>query len=202
MNLSVVSLGHVHTEAIEPLTKHLTRLEQVVTNLPPRVKLADARAELNRAIDAAANDWILMVREREIVDESLAAEIAAKCGASPLAGRSEDRPHTSFGYRIRSVPMYAGKPLRLEDAGELRLFHRRHLLRRGEIMVEGSVVRLENTLHAMTFASADDHRAYLIVHAVRHSTLRRTLIFLRNARTLDANTIRYLWIEAGFGQAI
>src|SRR5256885_6130838 len=58
--LSVIALGHVHTEAIEPLTSHLTRLEQVVTNLGPQVSLADSRAEINRAIDAAAHDWILI----------------------------------------------------------------------------------------------------------------------------------------------
>jgi hypothetical protein len=188
MELSVVALGHVHTEAIEPLTAHLTRLEQVMTNLAPRVALLDVRAELNRAIDAAAHDWILILREREFVDAALAAEVA---GAMKAAD--------AWGFRIRVLPLYAGKPLRLSgDAGELRLFHRRHLMRRGELGVQGTVVRLRNAIQARTFDSPADHRAYLEKNAIPHSSLRRTLLFLRYARTLDANTLRYLWIEAGF----
>ena len=188
--LSVVALGHVHTEAIEPLTAHLTRLEQVMTNLAPRVNLSDVRAELNRAVDAAAHDWIVILREREFVDTALAAEIASSM-------KSTD----AWGFRIRVVPLYAGKPLHVgADASELRLFHRRHLLRRGDLGVQGTVVRLQNPLHARTFDSPDEHRAYLEKNAVPHSSLRRALLFLHSARTLDANTLRYLWIEAGFAQ--
>ena len=189
--LSVIALGHIHTEAIEPLTAHLTRLEQVVTNLLPRVDLATARAELNRAVDAAAHDWILLVREREFVDSALAAEISASIAAAD-----------AWGFRIRVIALYAGKPLRLGGGpGELRLFQRRHLLRRGELAVQGTVVRLRNALQALTFESSEEHRAYLEKHRVPHSSLRRMLLFLRNARTLDANTLRYLWIEAGFDQS-
>ncbi len=188
--LSVIALGHIHTEAIEPLTAHLTRLEQVMTNLAPRASLNDSRAELNRAIDAAAHDWILIVREREFVDPALASEIAQKMTAAD-----------AWGFRIRVVPIYSGKPLRLGgDAGELRLFHRRHLLRRGDLAVQGTVIRLERPLKAVTFESTQEHRAYLEKQGVPHSSLRRLLLFLRNARTFDANTLRYLWIEAGFDQ--
>jgi hypothetical protein len=188
--LSVVALGHIHTESIEPLTAHLTHLEQVMTNLAPRVSLSDVRAELNRAIDAAAHDWILIVREREFVDPALANEIAASLAASD-----------AWGFRIRVVPLYAGKPLRVgTDAGELRLFHRRHFLRRGELGVQGTVVRLRNPLYARTFDSAAEHREYLQKNAVPHSSLRRALLFLSRARTLDANTLRYLWIDAGYDQ--
>lgn len=184
MNLSIISLGHVHTEAIEPLTKVLTGIEQVVTNLQPRVDLIAVRAELNRAVDACANDWILILRERETVDDALAAEIAA-------AG-------SAWGYRIRTAPMYSGKPLQLgEEEGELRLVHRRHLLRR-ELHVEGPTVRMTNALRALTFESAAQHREYLEKTAVPHSRVRQVMIFLRNARTFHANTLRYLWIEAGF----
>jgi hypothetical protein len=189
--LSVVALGHIHTESIEPLTAHLTHLEQVMTNLAPRVELGEARAELNRAIDASAHDWILILREREFVDAALAGEIAASMKASD-----------AWGFRIRVTPLYAGKPLRLgSDAGELRLFHRRHLLRRGELGVQGTVVRLRSPLQARTFDSPDEHREYLSKHGVPHSSLRRTLLFLRHARTLDANTLRYLWIDAGYDQS-
>ena len=191
MQLSVISLGHVETQSIEPLTAHLKRLEQVVTNLQPRVDLTNARAELNRAVDAAAHDWILILREREFVDAALAAEISASIGAAD-----------AWGFRIRVVPLYAGKPLRVGgDPGELRLFQRRHLLRRGELAVQGTVVRLRNALQALTFESSEEHRAYLEKNGVPHSTLRRMLLFLRNARTFDANTLRYLWIEAGFDKA-
>lgn len=187
-DLSVVALGHIHTESIEPLTAHLTHLEQVMTNLPPRVDLASARAELNRAVDAAAHDWILILREREFVDRDLAAEIAASMQTSD-----------AWGFRIRAQPLYSGKPLRLgSDAGELRLFHRRHLLRRGELGVQGTVVRLKMPLQARTFDSPREHREYLAKTAVPHSSLRRALLFLRNARTLDANTLRYLWIDAAY----
>ena len=186
--LSIVTLGHIHTEAIESLTSHCSRIEQLVTELPPRIAFVDKRAELNRAIDAASADWILVMREREFVDAALAAEIARAMAAAD-----------AWGFRIRVSPMYAGKPLRLGgDAGELRLFHRRHLMRRGDFAVEGTVIRLQHPLMALTFDSADEHRTYLEKTGVPHSALRRALLFLRNARTFDRNTLRYLWIEAAF----
>ncbi|HMC23251.1 MAG TPA: hypothetical protein VKL19_15465 [Thermoanaerobaculia bacterium] len=186
--LSIVTLGHIHSDAIEPLTPHFSRIEQLVTDLPARVAFADKRAELNRAIDAASSDWILILREREFVDSPLGAEIAGAIAAAD-----------AWGFRIRVVPLYAGRPLRLgSDAGELRLFQRRHLLRRGELGVQGTVIRLRNALQARTFDSAEEHRAYLSKTGVPHSVVRRMLLFLRNARTFDGNTLRYLWIEAGF----
>jgi hypothetical protein len=190
MELSIVTLGHIHTDAIESLTPHCSRIEQLVTDLAPRVSFAEKRAELNRAIDAATSDWILILREREFVDAALAEEIARKIAAAD-----------AWGFRIRVTPIYAGKPLRLgSDAGELRLFHRRHLIRRGDFAVQGTVIRLQHPLMARTFDSAEEHRAYLEKRGVPHSSLRRALLFLRNARTFDRNTLRYLWIEAGFDQ--
>jgi hypothetical protein len=53
----------------------------------------------------------------------------------------------------------------------------------------------------VTFATAEEHRAHLAAKAAPHSTLRRVLLFLSYAVTTkarDANTLRYLWIEAGF----
>lgn len=190
MNLSVITLGHIHADAFESLTPHVTRLEQIQSNLPVRAPFADARAEFNLAVDAAANDWILVLREREVVDEALAKEMADVL----------HRTKAAWGYRIRTVPLYAGKALHIHDDGEMRLFHRRHLIRRGDVRVEGAVVRMEHPLHAVTFESYAEHLAYLQKRGVPHSTLRRVLIFLRHARTLDANTLRYLWIEAGFDQ--
>lgn len=205
--LSIVCLGHIHTEAIEPLTPHFSRIEQLVTDLPPRSVLADKRAELNRAIDAASSDWVLILREREFVDSALASEIAAELSGaprSPAAGAAEDGgpPLKAWGFRVRVVPLYAGRPLRIaKDAGEVRLFHRRHLLRRGDVSVQGTVIRLREPLGALTFESSEEHRAYLERRGVPHSSLRRFLVFLRNARTFDRNTLRYLWIEAGFDQS-
>jgi len=67
--------------------------------------------------------------------------------------------------------------------------------------VQGTVVRLANAFEATTFASAQEHRDYLSKNAVPHSGLRHLLLFVRyaiGAHTFDANTLRYLWIEAAF----
>ena len=194
MQLGVVTLGHVHTETLEPLTPHFDRLEQLVLDIDPRSELAAHRAELNRAVDASSADWILIVRERETIDPALAGEVAEQIAAAK-----------AWGFRIRTIALYAGKPLRIGDeVGEVRLFHRRHLLRRGEVGVQGTVIRLANAFRAVTFESPQAHREYLAKSGVPHSGLRRALLFLRyaaSARTLDRGTLRYLWIEAGFDQA-
>jgi hypothetical protein len=191
MQLSIVTLGHVHTEDLTALQPYFTRLEQLVLDIEPRASLTEHRAELNRAIDAGSADWMLVVREREVVDDALAKEIAGAIANSK-----------AWGFRIRSVPYYAGKPLRIgAGAGELRLFHRRHLLRRGELGVQGSVVRLANELRSVTFATPDEHRAHLAGRAGRRSAAGRAVTFARyvlGTRAFDANTLRYLWIEAGF----
>jgi hypothetical protein len=180
--LSIIAVGHVHADSFAPLTTRYERIEQLVVD-------SDQRAVMNRAVDSASSDWILILRQREEIGELLGAEIASLT-------RDDAR---AWGYRIRTVPIYAGRPLRLNaGGGELRLFHRRHLLRRGELAVQGTVIRLAHPLTAVTFASPEEHRAYLGRTAVPHSRLRRILLFLRYARTLDRNTLRYLWIEAGF----
>ena len=192
MQLSVVTLGHVHADDLTALTPHFTKLEQLVLDIAPRDDLAKHHAELNRAVDAASDDWILIVRERETIDDALAKEIADAMTAAKARG-----------FRIRSTPIYAGKPLLIgvDKAGELRLFHRRYFLRRGELAVQGTVIRLEHDLRSMSFESVAQHREYLEKNSVPHSSLRRALLFIRyamSARTLDANTLRYLWLEAGF----
>jgi hypothetical protein len=66
---------------------------------------------------------------------------------------------------------------------------------------QGQVPVLRNALRAVTFASTAEHRAYLEKNYAPHSSVRRVLLFLRDAiglRTLDANTLRYIWTEAGF----
>lgn len=198
MRLSIITLGHVHAEDLEPLTKHCTHIEQLVLDIAPREPLAKHRAEFNRAVDAATADWILIVRERERVDDALAKEIAEAASAAK-----------AWGFRIRSTPYYAGRPLLLSrHDGEVRLFHKRHYLRfanKGEwdeVMVQGTVIRLASELRSITFESAEAHREYLAQHAKRRSAVRRALVFLgyvMSVRTPDANTLRYLWIEAAFG---
>ena len=197
MRLAIITLGHVHTEDLVALTPHFEHIEQLVLDIPPRNDLSQHRAEFNRAVDAASTDWILIVREREVVSEDLAKEILS----AGTAGNAR-------GFRIRSVPFYAGRPLRIGSAGgEVRFFHRRSYMRfanKGqwdEILIQGTVVRLANALHSVTFATPDEHRAHLAERAAPHSLVRRVLLFLRylaGTRTLDRNTLRYLWIEASF----
>ncbi|HXA19156.1 MAG TPA: hypothetical protein VN380_19345 [Thermoanaerobaculia bacterium] len=191
MRLGVITLGHVHAEELTALTPYLQHLEQLVLDVPFDDPLSKHRAELNRAVDAASDDWLLIVREREIVDDAIAREITEAM-----------RAQNAWGFRIRSVPMYAGKPLRIGvNDGELRLFHRRHLLRRGELGVQGTVIRLNNVLRSMSFDSSDAHCQYLAKNGVPHSLLRRLLLFGHHVavtRAHDANTLRYLWIEAGY----
>lgn len=189
MQLSLLAVGHLPAESVAPLLGRLDKIEVLELDVPPRDAMTKHRAEFHRAVDAAANDWVLIVREREQLGEALADEIVRAM-----------KEAKAWGFRVRTTPLYAGKPLRLgEDAGELRLFHRRHLLRHGEdLAVQGTVVRLERALEAVTFESVEAHRGYLARTAVPHSTVRRVLLFMRYARTLDANTLRYLWVEAAF----
>jgi hypothetical protein len=200
LRLSIVALGDVHAENLQPLTTRFEHIEQLVLDIPPRDALSKHRAEFNRAVDAASADWVLIVRERERIDESLAQEIFDVASAAKVRG-----------FRIRAVPYYAGKPLKLaHEEGEVRLFHRRNYMRfanKGEwdeIMVQGTVVRLTHELRSITFTSEEEHRDYLAKHSAPHSALRHLLVFLgyvAGTRVLDANTLRYLWIEAGFDTA-
>ena len=200
MQLSIITLGHVHTDDLEPLTPHFTKLEQLVLDIHPRHPLSQHRAEFNRAVDAASADWILIVREREKITGELAAEIA---------GAASDAK--AWGFRARLEVLYAGQPLKLRTGeGEVRLFHKRHYLRfanKGEwdeLMIQGTIVWLRNPLQAISFESAQAHYEMLAKTQVPHSGLRRLLLFLRDAagnRTLDRNTLRYIWTEAGFDKA-
>jgi len=72
-----------------------------------------------------------------------------------------------------------------------------------QITIQGTVVRMQHALRAPTFASPDEHRTWLEKTGVPHSLLRRLLLFAHHAvvtRAHDGNTLRYLWIEAGFDQ--
>jgi hypothetical protein len=196
LRLSIVALGEVHAEDLEPLTRRFEHIEQLVLDIPPRAPLAKHRAEFNRAVDAASADWVLILREREVVDDALAQEILDAATAAKARG-----------FRIRATPYYAGAPLRLAPVeGEVRVFHRRNYMRfanKGEweeVTVQGTVLRLAHELRSITFKTAEEHRAHLAAHAKPRSSVRRALVFLAyvaGVRTLDRNTLRYLWIEAG-----
>ena len=197
MQLSIITLGHVHAEDLEPLTHHFTKLEQLVLDIHPRHPLSQHRAEFNRAVDAASADWILILREREKISADLAGEVATAA-----------KEAKAWGFRARLEVLYAGKPLKLRTGGgEVRLFHKRHYMRfanKGEwdeLMIQGTIVWLRNPLHAVSFESVEAHHETLAKTHVPHSGLRRVLLFLRNAagnRTLDRSTLRYIWTEAGF----
>jgi hypothetical protein len=197
MRLSIVALGDIHAEDLQPLTTRFEHIEQLVLDIAPRDPLAKHRAEFNRAVDAASADWVLIVRERETVDEALAQEIFDAASAAKARG-----------FRIRSTPFYAGRPLHVtRDDGEVRLFHRRNYMRYAnkgewdEVTVQGSVVRLANAFRSVTFATPDEHRAHLAAKAAPRPGVSRVLLFLgyvMSTKARDANTLRYLWIEAGF----
>lgn len=189
MRLSIITLGDVHAEDLAALAEQFTHLEQLVLDVHPRDPLAKHHPEFNRALEASSGEWVLIVREREKVDAELAKEIAGVL-------------QTGKRFRIRTEAIYSGKPLRIQAAGaEVRLFSRMQNERMAPDNGQGEVPVLRNALRAVTFASTAEHRAYLEKNYAPHSAVRRVLLFLRDAiglRTLDANTLRYIWTEAGF----
>lgn len=191
--LSIVTLGHVHAEDLEPLTHSFTRIEQLVLDINPRDPLAKHRPEFHRAVDAATADWVLIVREREKTSRELGEEIARVIEVPPARA-----------FRIGTVVLYAGAPLQMGRESELRLLDKRRLERsaEGELRVDGGELQLAQSFTAASFESARAHRDYLAGSgAKRRPAVGRILRFLLDVvavRTLDRNTLRYIWIEAGF----
>jgi hypothetical protein len=203
--LTLLTLGEVPEPAMAPLAAHCDAVVRVPVAMPPDAPLAAHRDAVNAAIDAAPHDWLLIVRESESIDDELAREIAAATVDNARA----------WGFRIRTIRFHAAHPLDLgsarRDGGEVRLFHKRHYLRfanRGawdEINVQGTVVRLANALRHERFESVAAHRAWLTAHGTPQPFPRRVLLFLRaalQARTIDRNTLRFLWMEAGWGDRL
>ncbi|HUF16605.1 MAG TPA: hypothetical protein VMS12_01025 [Thermoanaerobaculia bacterium] len=197
--LSIIALGRIESSSIEALQKFFPVIEQVDSGLSPDAALHAHKGAGNRAIDSCSHDWILILREREIVTPSLAGELAAAASESPRA----------WGFRLVSQLYYCGRPLRIgRSMGEVRFFHRRHsrfdLRTEGlEIRVQGTVIRLRGAIERRTFASPADHLSHLQAGGVPHSLVRRLLIFIHNAVVTgslwrSAATLRYLWIEAGY----
>lgn len=198
--LTILSLGPLNSGSVDSLRAVASAVEVIELDLPPLSHLPASSAVLNRAIEAASYPWILVLRGGERISPDLAAEIAHVAVETP----------GSWGFRLRSVPYYAGRPLLLGDRsdGEIRLIHRRRcrfVTGKPEVNVPGTIVRLSQHLRQETFASPAEHRRFLETRSVPHSLLRRMLLFTRNAVATgsllrDWNTLRYLWIEAGFDQ--
>jgi hypothetical protein len=197
--LTVLFIGSADLPALAPLQARVPALQVRELALPASVALERHPEAVNRGIDAAPSHWIVIVRRGEQIDEQLAEEIIASAIEPPL----------SWGFRIETDVLYRNKPLRLgRDRGEIRLFHRRHarfdLRARGnEIKVQGTVLRSRHAFVRSLHGSAREHAESLAVAGIPHSLLRRALLFARRAVETgswwrSANTLRYLWIEAGY----
>lgn len=161
------------------------------------IEAVESGPDLNRILAGAGNPWVLIVRPGEMIGDALSEEIAAAVA----------EPAKAWAFRIRTQPLYAGKPLLISHdnaGGEVRLVHQRHArLRDGEWKVDGSIVRMRHAFTRETFPTITAHQAYLRSRGVPHSLLRRLLLFSRNAIVTGAwyrsrATLRYLWIEAGY----
>jgi hypothetical protein len=173
-------------------------VEVLPLDLPPDASLVTAQPALRAAVNRAANDWILLLR----ASERITAEAASAMGSAVT------EPPRAWGFRLRIQPACGGAPLRLDASlsGEIRLFHRRHarfdLRARGEMNIEGTVLRLREPLERELAPSHEAHRAELALRGVPHSTLRRVLLFVKRAAAARAlghwETLRWLWDEAGW----
>jgi hypothetical protein len=195
--ITLLALGRVTTDGTENLVRRVGAIEQIDLRLEHDSPLAEHVAEINRAVDAAACDWVLLVRAHETISEGLAEEIAASIGASPRA----------WGYRIRTQPTYCGRPLELEPPaeGEVRLLHRRHarFLAGGDLKVQGTVIRTREPLEARSFASEAAHAAFLAERGEARGLFARIGVFLVDAVRCGPfragrNGLRYLWVNAGW----
>ncbi|MGK2856314.1 MAG: hypothetical protein ACSLFQ_03810 [Thermoanaerobaculia bacterium] len=195
--ITVLGFGRVTTDNTEQLVRRVGALEQIDLRLERDATVASHVAEINRAIDAASCDWVLLVREHETIGEGLAAEIAESIGTSPRA----------WGCRVRTRPLYRGKPLNLDAAGdgELRLLHRRHarFLPGGEPKVQGTVIRAREPFVAPTFASEEEHVRWMAGQGTRRNGVARIIVFAIHALRcgvlrVGTNGLRYLWIDAAW----
>ncbi len=198
-SISVIAIGPVLADATAELVRRFSTIEQIDLDLPRDAALAATAAELNRAMDGAACDWLLILRSHERVVHELADEIGACIGPNPRA----------WAYRIRSETIYCGSPLALGDAGEgeIRLLHRRHARFNreapGGMKAQGTVIRINQPLVSVTFSSVEEHSAWLAERGRQRSTSARIARFLGSAFAsgilrIRTNEARYLWTDAGW----
>jgi hypothetical protein len=194
--LTLIALGAGSAESAAALEARFAATRTVELPFPAHARLESAASDLNRAIDEAAADWVLVLRAGEIVTPALAEEL----------GAAVERQR-AWGFRLRAETHCCGSILRDRDEeGDVRLFHTRHArFTPGgrDPKVQGSVVRLCSPLVVRRFATTAEHQAFLSENGVPHSTLRRILIFMHRLfaeRLLfrGANAVRHAWMEAGF----
>ncbi|MEO8217990.1 MAG: hypothetical protein ABI718_12990 [Acidobacteriota bacterium] len=197
ISLTVLIAGVVG-EGLGPLSE-IVAVQSVDLAIPPDAPLAEHGRVINGTFDSALADWILVVREGEEIDASLAEEIKGIVTGFPRA----------WGYRVATNIFYRGRPLVLgRNRGEVRLFHRRHARfdareRDREIKVQGPVVVMKRSLAVRGYASAREQHQVLRTSAVPQSLLRRLLIFSHDAVATGAwwrspNTLRFLWVRAAY----
>lgn len=195
--LTLVALGRTTAAHVGHLVTLFSPLEQIdVTS-----ENGEASAQqINQAIDAAKNDWVLLLRHEEAIDDALALELREAVAENPRA----------WAGRLRTELSYAGGVLRLgaDGDGEVRLVHRRHaraLTAAPELTfrLQGTVVRLRAPLRRATFATTAEHELFLRARGRRRSLMVRVVRFVRDALLSGAAlrgtaTLRYLWVEAGW----
>ena len=193
-SLTILVAGCITAEDLGALPDRTGAVEVIDLGVDRRADLRQHAAEINRAIGAASSDWILFVRGHESVPPELATEIA----------EAIREPAKAWGYRIRVDVWYAGAPLGIagDEEGEIRLLHRRHGrfdLKRNELKIEGTVVRLKKTFRSTTFETAEAHRAHLESIGRRVSVVAHVIRFVFSGGLIAGrNARRYLWLEAGY----
>lgn len=195
--LTLVALGRTTAAHVGHLVALFSPLEQI--DVASESGEAGAQ-QINQAIDAARNDWVLLLRHDEAIDDALALELREAVADNPRA----------WACRIRTELSYAGGVLRLGPVGEgeVRLVHRRHARAVAAtpgvtFRLQGTVVRLRAPLRRATFATSEEHEQFLRSRGRRRSLVTRVLVFLRDAVLSGAAlrgtaTLRYLWVEAGW----
>jgi len=173
-------------------------VEQVTVDDYDRLTVHGSR--LNRTMDGAASDWIFLLEDREVISDQLAREILEVVSGSPSA----------WGFRVQKIATYEGSPLNLTaaDAGDVRLFHRRHARFESTslpaaLKVQGTVVRLGGQLLLPTFESRGAHEQFLAAHGKPRRFPARLAFFLLSALRTGGLwkgrcSRRYLWTEAGW----
>ena len=112
--VTVFTLGAVTPRAIEHLGAHFLPVEVLPLELPPDASLAASQPALRAAVNRAAHDWILILREGETVTPA---------GAAGMRAAVPDPP-TAWGFRLKIQPSCGGKPLRLDSQPRFALAFR------------------------------------------------------------------------------
>ncbi|HVT02553.1 MAG TPA: hypothetical protein VHL58_04150 [Thermoanaerobaculia bacterium] len=196
--LSILASGTAQASQFAALLPLFRSVEQITVEGHGLLTLHGSR--LNHYVDGAAADWILLLEERETVSPELARNIGTAVTPSPMA----------WGYRIRKVITYEGRPLNVApaDVGDVRLFHRRHARfdvrsSSASLKMQGTVIRLAGNLIQPTFESRSAHEDFLRSHGKARLVPARVGVFLlqllkTGALWKGSASRRYLWVESGW----